>query len=171
MGCTVYLTFMTDVSHIGLLEAQLQATLDKIPAYTWYASPSGGLTFVNSRCADYLGLPSDHPLRRGIDTGAAGDAFLAFLHPDDIDETRRVWSNCLKTGSPGEATFRARNAAGVYRWSLCRAEPLRDDDGTLLHWIGVHLDIQDRKEGEMELRQILDHTPQLIAVLGPTRER
>ena len=171
MGCTVYLTFMTDVSHIGLFEAQLQATLDKIPAYTWYASPSGGLTFVNSRCADYLGLPSDHPVRRGIDTGAAGDAFLAFLHPDDIDETRRVWSNCLKTGSPGEATFRARNAAGVYRWSLCRAEPLRDDDGTLLHWIGVHLDIQDRKESEMELRQILDLTPQLIAVLGPKRER
>jgi len=162
---------MADVTHIASLETQLQATLDKIPAYTWYAAPTGGLTFVNSRCADYLGLPDDHPLRRGIDTGDAGDAFLAFLHPDDIDETRRVWSNCLKTGSPGEATFRARNAAGVYRWFLCRAEPLRADDGTLLHWIGVHLDIQDRKESEMELQQILDLTPQLIAVLGPKRER
>jgi hypothetical protein len=32
---------------------QLQATLDKIPAYTWYANPTGGLTFVNTRCADY----------------------------------------------------------------------------------------------------------------------
>jgi len=33
----------------------------------------------------------------GIDTGAAWDSHLAFLHPDDFDETRRVWSNCLKT--------------------------------------------------------------------------
>ncbi|HYV50696.1 MAG TPA: hypothetical protein VE910_02240, partial [Dongiaceae bacterium] len=63
---------MADVTNISL-EAQLQATLNKIPAYTWYAAPTGGLTFVNTRCADYLGLPSDHPLRFGIDTGAAWD--------------------------------------------------------------------------------------------------
>jgi len=55
-----------------LLGAQLRATLDVIPAYTWYANPSGALTFVNQRCADYLGLPKDHPLRFGIDMGAGG---------------------------------------------------------------------------------------------------
>jgi len=173
---------MVDVTHIASLETQLQATLDKIPAYAWYAAPTGGLTFVNTRCADYLGLPSDHPLRLGIETGAAWDAFLAFLHPDDIDETRRVWSNCLKTGSPGEASFRARNAAGAYRWFLCRAEPLRADDGTLLYWIGVHLDIQDRKQADFYLAegQRLAHTgswaftaagfthwsPELFAIYG-----
>src|SRR4029450_9435201 len=42
------------------LEAQLRATLNVIPAYTWYTAPSGGLTFVNERCGDYLGLPKDH---------------------------------------------------------------------------------------------------------------
>jgi len=150
---------------------QLQATLDKIPAYTWYANPTSGLTFVNTRCADYLGLPPDHPLRFGIDTGAAWDSHLAFLHPDDTEEARRVWSDCLKTGSPGEVSFRVRNAAGAYRWFLSRAEPLRANDGTILYWIGIHLDIEDRKRAEIELRQILDLAPQLIAVLGPQRER
>src|SRR6266436_4331924 len=58
------LTLMVDTT-------QLQATLDKIPAYTWYANPTGGLTFVNTRSADYLGLPSDHPLRLGTETRAA----------------------------------------------------------------------------------------------------
>jgi PAS domain S-box-containing protein len=43
--------------------AQLQATLNIIPAYTWYATSSGGLTFVSKRIADYLGLPQDHALR------------------------------------------------------------------------------------------------------------
>jgi transposase len=52
------------------LEAQLQATLDLLPAYAWSARPNGALTFVNLRTADYLGLPTDHPLRFGIDTGA-----------------------------------------------------------------------------------------------------
>src|SRR5258708_1588513 len=106
-------------------EAQLQATLNIIPAYTWYAAPSGALTFVNERCADYLGLPKDHPLRFGIDTGAAWDAHIPFLHPDDQEESRRVWSNCLRTARADETSFRVRNARGEYRWFLSRTEALR----------------------------------------------
>src|SRR5690242_19044221 len=165
------LTSMVDATHIASLEAQLQATLDRIPAYTWYANPTGGLTFVNTRCADYLGLPSDHPLRLGIDTGAAWDSHIAFVHPDDHVETRRVWSECLKFGSPGEVSFRVRNADAAYRWFLSRAEPLRANDGTILYWIGINLDIEDRKRAEIELRQSLDLAPQIIGVLGPGRER
>jgi hypothetical protein len=58
-----------------------------IPAYTWYAAPAGALTFVNERCADYLGLPKDHPLRFGVETGAAWDSHIPLLHPDDHDES------------------------------------------------------------------------------------
>src|SRR6266446_8014826 len=151
---------MVDTTKIDPLAAQLQATLVKIPAYTWYANPTGGLTFVNTRCADYLGLPSDHPLRLGAETHAAWDSHLAFVHPDDTEETRRVWSDCLKTGSAGEVSFRARNADGAYRWFLSRAEPLRANDGAILYWIGINLDIEDRKRADFYLAegQRLAHT-------------
>jgi formate hydrogenlyase transcriptional activator len=142
------------------LEAQLQATLNIIPAYTWYAAPSGALTFVNERCADYLGLPSDHPLRFGLDTGAAWDAHIPLLHPDDREHSRSVWSTCLRTGSAAEISFRVRSAAGTYRWFLSRVEPLRAHDGTLLYWIGINLDIEERKQAEFYLAegQRLAHT-------------
>ena len=160
------------------LEAQLQATLNVIPAYTWYAAPSGALTFVNERCADYLGLPQDHPLRFGIETGAAWDSHIPLLHPDDREQSRRNWSTRLSTGSAGEESFRARNAEGGYRWFLSRAEPLRAKDGTLLYWVGVNLEIDELKQAEkklqerqLELRQMLDFAPQLIAVFGPAHER
>ena len=163
---------------IPKIEAQLQATLNVIPAYTWYALPSGALTFVNERTADYLGLPKDHPLRFGMDTGREWDSHIAFLHPDDHGEPRRLWSTCLGTGCAGEVTLRVRNAEGGYRWFLCRVEPLRASDGTLLYWVGINLDIEERKNAEeeiraqeIELRQILDLVPQLIAVYGPNRER
>jgi PAS domain S-box-containing protein len=141
-------------------EAQLQSTLNVIPAYTWYAAPSGALTFVNKRHADYLGLPKDHPLRFGIDTGAAWDAHLSLVHLDDHAEMRRAWSHCLHTGCAGEVSFRARNAEGGYRWFLSRVEPLRASDGTLLYWIGVTLDVEERKQVEFYLEegQRLAHT-------------
>ncbi len=135
------------------LEAQLQATLNIIPAHTWYAAPSGALLFVNERCADYLGLPSDHPIRFGIDTGAAWDAHIALLHPDDQEGSRRDWLACLRTGFAGGGTFRARSAAGAYRWFLSRAEPLRANDGTLLYWIGINLDIEEQKQAESYLAE------------------
>ncbi len=135
------------------LEAQLQATLNMIPAHTWYALPSGALTFLNERCADYLGLPKNHPLRFGIDTGASWDSHIPLLHPDDHEETRRIWSTCLSTGCAGEASFRVRNAEGGYRWFLSRAEPLRASDGTLLYWIGVDLEIEERKQAELYLAE------------------
>jgi PAS domain S-box-containing protein len=135
------------------LEAQLQATLNVIPAYTWYAAPSGALTFVNERLADYLGLPKDYALRFGIEIGSAWDSHIPLLHPDDHEESRRVWSTCLRTGSAAEVSFRVRNAEGGYRWFLSRAEPLRASDGTLLYWIGVNLEIEERKQAEFYLAE------------------
>jgi PAS domain-containing protein len=93
--------------------AQLQATLSVIPAYAWYAAPSGGLTFVNKRTADYLGLPKDHPLRFGIDIGAQWDAHIPLLHPDDQEKSRKSWSTCLRTGEFAEESFRVRTLKEV----------------------------------------------------------
>jgi PAS domain S-box-containing protein len=142
------------------LAAQLQTILNMIPAFAWYASPSGALTFVNKRTADYLGLPNDDPLRFGIATGAAWDSHIPLLHPDDHDETRRVWSTCLSTGAAGEVSFRVRDAQGGYRWFLSCAEPLRSSGGSLLGWVGVNLDIEELKRAEFYLAegQRLTHT-------------
>src|SRR6202021_350247 len=73
---------------------------------------------------------------------------------------------------------RRRRSDGQYRWQLDRGVPLRDDDGNIVKWYGVTADIEDRKraedeirEQESELRQMLDLTPQVIAVYGPEGDR
>jgi hypothetical protein len=146
--------------------AQLQAILNVLPAYTWYSAPSGSLTFVNKRTAEYLGVPDDHPLRFGIDIGAQWDDWVPLLHPDDQEEARKYWSNLLRTGEGGEHSYRVRSAQGDYRWFLTRIEPLRASDGTLLLWIGATLDIEELKcaeealrESEYKLRQIFETVP------------
>lgn len=159
------------------IPAQLQATLNVIPAYTWYAGPSGGLTFVNKRTADYLGLSQDHPLRSGIDIGAEWDAHIPLLHPDDHEKTRQIWSTCLSSGEAGEASFRIRGAQGEYRWFISRTEPLRASDGSLLQWVGVNLDIEELKhaeqalrESELKLREIIETMPSMLWSTAPDGE-
>src|SRR5712692_9383914 len=168
-----------------IVGTQLRKTLNTIPAYTWYAVPSGTLTFVNEAYADYLGLAKDDPLRLGLETGVAWDTHIELVHPDDREETLRVGATCNRTGAAGQAAFRIRNSEGEYRWFLSRLEPLRASDGTLLYWIGINLDIEELKraeeqrtiaeekiwEQELELRHILDLTPQQVAVYGPGGER
>src|SRR5580692_4573807 len=89
----------------SLFEPQLQGTLNLVPAHAWYALPGGALTSVDVRSADSLGLAKDHPLRLGVDTGAGLDSHLARLQPDDREETRRVWWECLSPGQAGEVSF------------------------------------------------------------------
>ena len=108
------------------LGAELKLALNLIPAHTWYASPSGALTFLNERGSDYLGLSKDHPIRLGIDTGAAWDSHIPFVHQDDREETRRVWSDCLRTGCAGEVSFRVgqpgQHALGQLHAARCRSD-------------------------------------------------
>jgi formate hydrogenlyase transcriptional activator len=105
-----------------------------------------------------LGLSADHPLRRGTAADAAWDSHIAFLHPDDHDEARRIWSTSLSSGVPGEVSFRLRNSQGQYRWFLSRVEPLRDEGGALVSWIGISFDIDERKQVEIELRRAKAHS-------------
>jgi PAS domain S-box-containing protein len=157
--------------------AQVQAILNVIPTYTWYAAPSGALIFVNKRTGDYLGLPEDHPLRFGIDIGAQWDDWVPLLHPDDHEESRKYWSNGLRTGEAGEYSYRVRGAQGDYRWFLTRFEPLRASDGTLLLWIGATLDIEELmrtqealRESERSARSAIDGIDGLVAILAPNGE-
>ena len=147
---------------------QVRAILNVLPAYTWYSVPSGALTFVNKRTADYLGVPKDHPLRSGIDIGAQWDDWVPLLHPDDQEKSRNNWSNCLRAGEGGEHTYRVRSTQGDYRWFLSRFEPLRANDGNLLLWIGATLDIEELKRSEAYLAEAqgLSHTG--TWVLNPT---
>jgi PAS domain-containing protein len=69
------------------------------------------------------------------------------------EESRKVWSTCLRTGEAGEVSFRVRDAQGGYRWFLSRAEPLRASGGTLLQWVGVNLDIEELMCAEQALRE------------------
>jgi PAS domain S-box-containing protein len=127
------------------VEANLQVTLNALPTQAWYARASGALAFVNGATADYLGLPSNHPLRFASNLDASWDAHLVFVHPEDQPTSSRNWAEQIQTGRTRDDEFRILGADGNYRWFLTRGEPLRDSDGQVRYWVGVNIDIDDTK--------------------------
>src|SRR6184192_3586851 len=46
-----------------------------------------------------------------------------------------------------------RRADGQYRWHFGRGLPVRDADGRIVRWMGIGIDIHDRREAEEALRE------------------
>jgi len=152
-------------------EAELRQILDLTPQLIAVYGANRERLYINRIALDYLGLSLEE-WRQTREWGA-------FVHPDDRAREGDYFDRALSTGSAYELELRLRKADGSYRWFLARSNPFRDDKGRIRRWYVSCTDIEDRKraedkirEQEAELRQILDLTPQLIAVFGPHyRER
>jgi len=124
-------------------EHQLRLITETIPALVWRTTPDGEIDYVNRRVLDYTGKPLK-------DFG--NDGWLRLLHPDDVDSTIPLWRQSIQTGDSHQVTYRLRRADGTYRWFDVRGEPLRDNEGRVVQWYGICIDVEDRKRTEEALR-------------------
>jgi len=53
----------------------------------------------------------------------------------------------MAAGESSEDEMRMRRADGQYRWFLVRTAPLRDEQGNLVKWYGVCIDMRTQKGG------------------------
>ncbi len=85
------------------------------------------------------------------------------LHPDEAASTLDAWRECVRAGSLWERELRFSRPGGVWHHILARGVPIRDDDGKILFWAGINLDIQHRKETEIALEdRIAQRTEELL---------
>jgi PAS domain S-box-containing protein len=118
--------------------------IDTVPSLLWSAGPDGEPTYVNQRILDYTGTRQEDFGHRGWE---------AFLHPDDLPETAQAFYRAVQAGTSHEIVHRVRRSDGEYRWHHTRAEPLRDQQGRIVQWYGVSVDIDERKKAEERLRR------------------
>jgi PAS domain S-box-containing protein len=136
-------------------EQQLRLRIDTIPALVWCATPDGRPSYFNKRLIEYAGLtPHQFDAVRGDNGGLSARG--ALIHPDDLPVVERIWEQAVKTGEPFSVRHRIRRADGVYRWADGRGEPLRGDDGRVVQWYGVTVDIEDETRMQDALRLTQD---------------
>jgi PAS domain S-box-containing protein len=135
-------------------EQQLRLMIDTIPALVWCATPDGEASYVNKRLMDYVGLTLEDFDQPG--STRLAEAIHAVVHPDDRPIVQRALAHSFRTGEPFAMRHRLRRADGVYRWIDGRVEPLRDDDGRVVQWYGVNVDVEDQTQAQDALRSTQD---------------
>jgi PAS domain S-box-containing protein len=132
-------------------ERQLRLLIDAIPALVWCATPDGEPSYLNKRIVDFTGMElNSFEHLRGGSLGAL--ARRAIVHPDELAELELFWSHAVQSGAALSMRHRLRRVDGVYRWVELRAEPLLNDDGDIVQWYGVCVDIEDETRMQDELR-------------------
>jgi PAS domain S-box-containing protein len=132
----------TDIEDLKRAEDRIRLVINTIPMMAWTLRPDGIVDFVNQPWLDYTGLTLQQEI--GNPTGV--------VHPEDLPRVVKKWLADMAIGEPSEDEMRLRRADGEYRWFLVRTAPLRDEQGNIVEWYGVSIDIEDRKRAEEALQ-------------------
>jgi PAS domain S-box-containing protein len=84
----------------------------------------------------------------------AGFGWLDAVHPDDQAMAAAVWTTCVATRQPLNHEFRMRRADGEWRNVVARGAPVMDDGGRVLEWVGICMDVTERRRAEAELEEL-----------------
>jgi PAS domain S-box-containing protein len=110
--------------------------VDALPLMAWTAKPDGALYYFNRRWYEYTGQTPEE---------AAGNGWATTMPPDTEESVFARWHYSLTHKVPYEVECRYRRHDGEYRWHIARAEPIKNEAGELLYWLGTSTDIHDQK--------------------------
>ncbi|MDQ6887648.1 MAG: ATP-binding protein [Gemmatimonadota bacterium] len=122
--------------------SRIESLLQLSPQIVWSANAAGMITDCNRYWYDYTGLAREQSL---------GDAWGSALYPKDRERVITAWRGAVEAGTDLEVEFRLRRMDGAYHWFLSKGRPVRGDGGEVIRWIGIAIDIEDRKIAEREI--------------------
>ncbi|MDZ4861700.1 MAG: PAS domain S-box protein [Candidatus Hydrogenedentes bacterium] len=123
-------------------EQRFRILANSSPAMLWKTGPDGACTFLSGRWYEFTGQPVDSGLGMG---------WLEAVHREDRDAVRNVFTASHEMGNPWELDFRLRRADGEYRWVANSAQARLTAGGDFAGFVGLIIDITDRKEAEQDL--------------------
>jgi PAS domain S-box-containing protein len=138
---------------------------------SWAWSPDTDVRHWSEECYRVLGFDPRDGLPRT-------EEFIERIHPDDQSAFRESAKRARLNKLDEEVDYRILHPGGAVRDIHSIGHPVFSPSGDLIEYTGTVIDVTERKRAEeklrrseMELRQMLDFTPQLVGVFGPHGER
>jgi PAS domain S-box-containing protein len=117
-----------------LVEAIAQATWETDAAGIVVADSPSWRAYTGQTLAQWLGY-----------------GWLEVIHPQDRAHAERQWREAVAACRYLDGEYRLRSPDGGWRWTNVRAAPIRSAEGEVIKWVGMNIDITDRKEMERSL--------------------
>jgi two-component system, chemotaxis family, CheB/CheR fusion protein len=118
----------------------LKKILETLPQMTLTVSPDGDITYFNQFSLDYLGMSLEQALNCNWETVIA---------PEVLTRVIATWRDAVATEHDFNMEFQIkRQYDDLYRWHLCRASAIRNEDGIITSWVGAAIDVHDQKTKE-----------------------
>ncbi|QZA88528.1 PAS domain-containing protein [Salinarchaeum sp. IM2453] len=133
------------------LQERLELAIDGANLGIWdWNIQTDSVTF-NDNWATMLGYDPD-------DIGSHLNEWERRVHPDDLDAVQAALDDHIANHTEYYDTeHRMRTADGDWKWIRDVGKIFeRDEDGTPMRAVGIHIDIDDRKQAEIHLREERD---------------
>jgi two-component system, LuxR family, sensor kinase FixL len=138
-------------------EVRFRAMANTAPVMIWMSAPDKLCTFFNKGWLDFTGRPLEQELGNGWAEG---------VHREDLDGCFEVYVNSFDARQPFTMEYRLRRGDGEYRWVLDYGTPRFAPDGTFLGYIGLAIDITERKEAQERFRLVVEASPNGIVLVN-----
>lgn len=122
------------------------------PQLILMADVQGSVTYASPRMLAYSGMTMEE---------TQGEGWRAAVHPEDELRVLDAWRKALMRDVDFEVETRIRRGSdGLYRWFWVRGLPVRNEQGKTQYWLGVCIDVHERRIAVDELRRIQRETEQ-----------
>jgi PAS domain S-box-containing protein len=126
---------------------------DDLPVMLWRARPDMSCEYANRAWLQYTGYSAAE---------AAAQGCSSVVHPEDLARWLDTCVRAYDARAPYEIDYRMRRHDGVYRWVLERGAP-REAQGTLAGYVGICIDIEERKRAAQAAERAAERERRLRA--------
>ena len=138
-------------------EERFRVLVEAFAQAVWESDADGAIVADSPSWRAYTGQTLEQLL---------GDGWLDSVHPDDRAFAEREWREGVTAGRVVNAEFRLRGPDGGWRWTNVHAAPIRDEHGAIVKWVGMNLDVTERREAEEALRDADRQKNRFLSLLG-----
>jgi PAS domain S-box-containing protein len=115
---------------------EFRTLAEKSPVGIFRTDRDGACTFVNEYWCQLSCLSAEETM---------GTGWARIIHPEDVTDFVERWRGCLRESRPFIGEYRIVRPDGEVRAALTAAQPVFDEEGNFTHYVGIVMDMTERK--------------------------
>ena len=124
-------------------ESRFRTMADASPVLIWTIDAGGLSSYYNKTFRDFIGISKDEDI----------SDWAKIVHPKDLKFTFHTINTAMAERRPYALELRLLRADGQWRWVLAQSNPNIGTNNEFLGFIGSSVDITERKEAEVKIKE------------------